>query len=396
MREPLVIAVSPPTPYRPINQMWADLTAALRAAGCHAMSYTPRNDEADMLQDMQQVLQDLVLWKGPRLILSCNGSFLPPVEKQNGRLVSFGERYNVPLWTLMIDEPARHSPRLRAAPESSFVTIVDEQHRRYVEEAGLGRKGIAFFGHGGPEPLADPTPTSERAPNQVFIGDVTAPPPYEEWLGRISQDTAIQEVVDRVVTRCLDPQCRHCSHLVLEAVCAETGQALSANMRDRVIAHVEIYIHQRRRLEILEGIREHSIDIFGQVTPDAAPRLQHHRLHGKASWARGIEAMRAARFVLNPVAVFKTGGHPRLTYGLANGCLPFTTPTRFCEGITDRGGVDFDLLGDGGDDERLAAAHAARDIDDIQRAMIEAYAGRHSWGQRVDSVRHIAETLAES
>ena len=104
--------------------------------------------------------------------------------------------------------------------------------------------------------------------------------------------------------------------------------------------------------------------------------------------------MREARFLLNPVAVFKTGGHPRLTYGLAHGCLPFATPTAFCEAAgPDEPPLAFDLRGDGADDDRLAEADAPPDLDDRQAAVMRSYAARHSWARCAEEARDLLDAF---
>ncbi|MBP5857047.1 hypothetical protein KAJ83_08505 [Marivibrio halodurans] len=274
------------------------------------MSYTARNTGQEMLKDMQGVLQDLIHWPGPRLILSCNGNFLPPVAREGGRTISFAERYGIPLWTLMIDEPARHAGRLRAAPANSFVTVVDSQHHGFMEKQGLARKGVRFFAHGGPRSVPDLPKASERLIGPVFVGDVSEPPPYEEWLRETAVDAGLRDSVDRAMRACLKPGCGRYSYQILTEQCAEDGVDIPSKALEGIVARMETYIHQHRRLEILERITSHRVEIFGTVDRGAAARLGRHRMHGRTSWARGVEVMRRYRFLLNPVAVFKTGGAP--------------------------------------------------------------------------------------
>lgn len=391
---PALILVSPAWPYRPINMMWADFAAELRRIGLHAMSYTARNTGKEMLQDMQGALQELIHWPGPKLILSCNGNFLPPVAREGGRLISFAERYGIPLWTLMIDEPALHASRLRAAPPNSFVTIVDSQHHGFVESRGLARKGIRFFAHGGPRPVSDVPRASERPLGPVFIGDVLEPPPYEAWLRETAGAATVRDSLDRAMRACLRPDCTRYSYQVLTAQFEADGITVPSDTLEAIVANMEIFIHQHRRLDILERITAHRVEIFGTVARGAAARLGQHRIHGRTSWARGVEAMRQARFLLNPVAVFKTGGHPRLTYGLANGCLPLATPTSFCDPVgTDDPPLAFDLMGDGSDDDRIADAAALPDLDDRQAAVVASYAARHGWDRRAREARELIDTF---
>ena len=390
--EIMAVFISPAYGYRPVNMMWEDLSAALRQKGVHAQSYTAR-EGPDMLSDMRFVLKDLIDWPGLKVLVSCNGGMLPQIPDENGHPVLFAERFGIATWTLMIDEPAGHFERLSAAPADSIVSYIDAQHRSFIADRALGRRGAFFMPHGGPPVTAAPIKSGERPATQIFLGDVHAERPYEQWLEESAPDLAGRGVLDKVAQRCLDPENMTYSYDHLVQVCREEGETLDRARIPDLVKRLEAYVHATTRYRVLASIKSHRVTIYGTVAEGAVKGLAHHDLQGPTAWSRGLAAMAQARFVISPVSVFRSGGHPRVTYGLSRGCLPFCTPTTLYTEREDP--VAFALKGDGQDDDRLAAAHASADLDAVQDAFMARYAGSHTWGQCAETFcRAAADMLA--
>lgn len=390
---PLIAVFSPATSYRPITLMWADLTAALREAGFMALSHETR-EGPDMFNDMQLVLHELISWPGPKAVISSNGGFLPQIAGPDGKPVNFTEQYDIPVWTLMIDEPTRHRSRLQKASQRSVVSYIDANHQSFIKDGDMERKGSVFFPHGSPVSMPKVIPSSRREEGLLFIGDVRMPPTPEAWVEESLEDETLQGIVFKVLEKALDPSNMQYSYMILKEQLEGAGLALDMEGMGALTAAIEEYVHMWTRFKTLSSIKRHSVDIFGSVEAAAQPHLTQHRLHGPISFMRGLVLMSQARFLLNPVRIFRAATHERIGYGLSHGCIPLATPSRLLSGQGNAAPLSLDILGDGNDDDRIDEyLGMGKSADDFQAAAMERNDAEHSWRVRVEKVREIIDLL---
>ena len=374
----------------PIHRMWSDLTYALRARGIQALNFGMTNREFNA-NDFRDVLKDLAFWKGPKLLISPGAGTLIPTDTGDGRQRPFAEVYDIPVLSLLIDIPARFHWRLDHSYERSVITCVDQDYLPMIEDMGYPCRGTGFFPHGGPPPYPATIRSSDRALDVVFVGQVWPAMEEEEWLDEITETDHERQVMTEARRLCLREKSGIYS--AFKTAMEASGQPIE---RDRIIhflTRLERHIHTYSRLHMLKNLTSVTVDIYGGMDDRVKAALSHHRLHGPVTFSKGLEIMANAKVILNPVSVFRHGGHERIFYALSRGAIVASTETSFLQKEQENGLGMARIELDRDNDDTLSALLSGKNLDDVQQAGVDHYRLNHLWDHRIDLLTPILQKL---
>lgn len=366
----------------PIDTMMVDLSHGLAANGVFSKIFMHAEKISDPAM-FKALLAALREHQGSNFIVNLNAKDALIVERLDGTKTNVHDEWDIPLVAFMVDHPAYHEDILRAAPENTLVTFVDESHMDYFDAGDFPSRSSIFCPHGGPDPLPHLLGSAEREIDVLFIGTVPAPEETGAMLDRVSlghpdHRKAIAAAHDRAQGEGED------IFKALKAAYQATDLVSRPEDLAFLVAELDRHVSNQRRFRILEATRRHRITLCGPVAPEAAARLAHHDLRGETRWGDALELMANAKVVLNSRVTFSRGAHERLFYALSRGAVVATEPSAFlADELENRLGMV--LLPDHAGDmdqtlEGLLADDAA--LDDIRRRGLEAYVQRHSWKER--------------
>ncbi|HTH98484.1 MAG TPA: hypothetical protein VL574_13795 [Stellaceae bacterium] len=381
------------TPQASVETMMADIGAALGGHGVftRVMSYAPAAPNEPLLHALIIAMRDSGL---AGFMLDCNAKSDMVLEQRGGEVVTIHDGWNLPLVGFMVDHPAHHIPHLQRAPRKGLITVIDEDHLRFIADLGIKAAGRIFCPHGGPLPIPTQRDAADRPIDLLFIGNVEAESPTGAWLdgtsaGDAGLRTALAEAHDAVREDGIE------LYAALIAAFGRAGRDTSALALARFVQALDAHIARSRRLEMLQAIRSRRVTILGNVNPAAAGVLAHHDLRGPATFATALSQMAKAKLLLNSRVTFSGGAHERLFYGLSRGAVAVTEPSRFL--APDLAGgfgmvalpkaqTDIDHMVDG-----LLADMAG--IDALRERGLPHYARHHSWAERTG---RILDSLVET
>ena len=367
-----------------VDTLMADLGGALGALGVavrtvfHAAAYP----NPHLMLGLVVQLRDEGM---PAFILNCNAKDRLVVGEERGREVTVHEAWNLPMVAFMVDHPAAHLAYLLRAPENALITVIDEGHLAFLDQAGLPPRSRIFCPHGGPEAIRDPRPARERSLDLMFSGNVGDPGPEAAWLERVSADradlkAALAEALEAVRAEGRDP------YVAIADAYARRGLPAAALSVAKAVTDLDAYAMMSRRFAVLRAIRGHRVTVLGEVSaPDA---LAHHDLRGTTSFARTRSLMADAKLLLNSRSTFGRGGHERIFYGLSRGAVVATEPSSFLREDLDGGLGMVQLPADPADlDDFLADLLARPDrLDELRARGLAGYGERHSWRERAGRI----------
>ncbi|WP_425404244.1 glycosyltransferase [Hwanghaeella sp.] len=296
------------------------------------------------------------------------------------------------------DAPFGSFTLLRAMPEGSYVGYSDRRFLEFHQDSGLPIRPV-FLPHGGPVTVDRGKDPGDRALPVAFIGKVENPEPSGQFdhaaLGGdpallalfrqaadLSRDSG-EEIYRAYRSTCLGRGENPMAVLPREAMC-------------EVLWAMQHWVEAHRRLEVLRGFADRPIDIFGPVD-QAIPGVtdRGHRFHGPIQGKQALQVLQETRILLNPVFVLAGGGHERIWFALANGCLPLTDPSRFVEeSFTDGESLLFIDYADpsGSAEKAWAMAQAPDRIREMLDRAVPIYEAGHTWISRLrEAFRQIPE-----
>lgn len=367
-----------------VDTLMSDLGSALGALGVatrtvfHAANYP----NPHLMLGLVVQLRDEGM---PAFILNCNAKDRLVVGEERGREITVHEAWNLPMIAFMVDHPASQLAHLLRAPENALVTVIDEGHLAFLEQAGLPPRSYLFCPHGGPEAIPDPRPARERGLELMFSGNVGDPGPEAAWLERLSAGraevrAALAEALEAVRAEARDP------YVAIADAYTRRGLPAAPLSVAKVVTELDAYAMMSRRLAVLRAIKGHRVTVLGEVSGTDA--LAHHDLRGTTSFVRTRSLMAETKLLLNSRATFARGGHERIFYGLSRGAVVATEPSSFLREDLEGGLGMVQLPADPADLDDFLADLLARPerLDELRARGLAGYGERHSWRERAGRI----------
>ena len=314
------------TPNASIDTMASDIAFALARYGVRVGFYVggnygdPKLFEAMMLMIGQSA--------APAFVFDMNARVNPQVINPKVGKQSLFDAWKLPRVSFVIDNLFHHTERVAAAPEHSMTGLVDADNLDWVDQIAPGGRSVFHLPHAGPEPSRRLPRTVERPIDVLFAGNIAALPPLPDWLAARGLTGPFASVVEKAIERSLlGPEA------VYQAVEA-SAQALSVETgfadRARLSLAVETYIRNRRRIDLFSALNKTRVTVYGEIERDALPAGSDLiETTERIPFLDLLDVMRRAKCVLNVSPSLRGGGHERLFYGIANGCLGLTDFSRF-------------------------------------------------------------------
>lgn len=374
----------------PIHRMWSDLCYALRNRGIQALNFGMTNRDFDA-GDFTDILRDLAFWQGPKLLISPGAGTIIPTDTGGGNIKSFAEAYDIPVWSFSLDFPARFHWRLDNAYERSIITCVDADGLPLIQEMNYPCRASGLFAHAGPPPHPAIQKASDRPLDIIFIGQVWKPKTIADW----NKDLELSQQESELFQSAIDISSGKKQGVFSSFSKAREKLSLTLD-RDRsidILCALERYIHQTTRYQILKSITKHQVQIYGAADPEIIQEMPQHKFHGAVSFAKGLEIMANAKIVLNPVAVFRDGGHERIFYALSRGAVVASTYSHFLAEEFDNQLGLIPVEEDQDNDQALSEVLTGGKLDKIQAAGVQNYRNRHLWDHRIDALEPLLQKL---
>lgn len=319
---------------------------------------------------------------------TCSFNSFDPVGK--GRdLASFLE---IPHLSFLVD-PSFYSTSLINSPYS-VLSCVDRSDCEAIRSSGFTR--VFFWPHAVERELAAEG-KGERVYDVVFLGSCYD---YESlrvaWQQR--NPAALNEVLDDAIDIVFSNEQ---ASLAQALVMAWQASQLDPQGIDFAVLYyyLDNYTRGKDRVELIRSIKNAHVHVFGQLATDNAVGLlswsqylasqSNVTVHPSTLFSEGLNILKHAKIVLNSMPFFRDGSHERIFTGLACGCLPITSESKylreqFTEGEEllfyqskkrDEANVKIDdLLGN----EKKRKEMAAKGREIVMK--------RHTWDQRVEEL----------
>lgn len=381
---PRCLILSTYTPFAPIDTMTKDIAVALTGHGFQVTTYVGGNYGNPKL--LEAMMLAVGMSEAPAFVFDMNARANMQVVNPTVGNQSLFDAWKLPRFSWVIDLLIHHTDTLARAPDFSLTGCVDGDDPGWIDGAGPGGRGVMHLPHGGPPPVTPMPTTAEREIDLLFVGNIRPVPAFRDWLNEASGgDPALAGILDRTVERCMTTDIG-----ILDALGTEAAAAGRADMAlDRRIAlagAVETYVRNRRRIDLLNGLKTVPVTVFGEIDPEALDHAGDNlRRFEPVSYLDVLDRMRSARLVLNVSPSLRNGGHERIFYGLAHGAHVLTDPSRFLVEEAERGlGISFTPYDATEIDAFVAELLAVPDdaADAMRETATAHYAARHSWTER--------------
>lgn len=103
--------------------------------------------------------------------------------------------------------------------------------------------------------------------------------------------------------------------------------------------YLDNYTRGKDRVELVRSIKDARVDVFGELASDNAVGILGWKqylgsqpnvtLHPSTLFGDGLKILKKAKIVLNSMPFFRDGSHERIFSGLACGCLPLTSESKY-------------------------------------------------------------------
>ncbi len=279
--------------------------------------------------------------------------------------------------------------------DPAYVTMgwVDETHLDAMDALDIPSDSI-FLPHAGPDPVATPRSMGERDIDVFFSGTLAEPIERAAW---DAQHQGIPEVLaDLIFAAAARLQCSLESaieaFLAAGARCGiDVATAFSQAVFCAAVTEAMRIAEINRRHAVLAALPAMRISVATAELPTAL------RARGDIEWIPWTEDFAAirtliarAKIVLNSTAKFPGGSHERIWYGMAEGAVVLTDPSRFMARefrdaesifylpVTPPTGADLAYLDD--------VVHDPQTLDAVAARAAVAYGEGHTWKRRIAAV----------
>jgi spore maturation protein CgeB len=170
--------------------------------------------------------------------------------------------------------------------------------------------------------------------------------------------------------------------------------------------YLDNYTRGKDRVELVRSIKHAKVHVFGELALDNAvgvlgwqPYLaacKNVTIHPPTLFGEGLEVLKKSKIVLNSMPFFRDGTHERIFTGLACGCLPITSESKYLrEQFTEGKNLLFysaknrDAV-NGIVEDLLSHEEKRREIAASGREIVMKH---HTWDKRVEELMKIVPLL---
>lgn len=173
--------------------------------------------------------------------------------------------------------------------------------------------------------------------------------------------------------------------------------------------YLDNYTRGKDRMELVRSIKNAKVHVFGELAIDNAVGVlswqqylasqSNVTVHPPTLFGEGLEVLKRSKIVLNSMPFFRDGTHERIFTGLACGCLPITSESKYLrEQFTEGKDLLFysakkrDAV-NGMIDDLLSHETKRRDMAAKGREIVMK---RHTWDQRVEELMKILPPMLKA
>ncbi len=314
MIERIDVFMPPRSQYQVLHHFTQSLAAALTRTGvsCRVL---------EAQRDQPQLFIDELLRNKPECTLSFNG-LLPDEE---GRF--FCNLIRIPHVACLVDAPQHYLALIRSP--YSVITCVDRFYCDFFQ--GLNFQNSLFMPHGvDKELIIPPTPLDERPFEALMLASFID---YEQvrktW--KKTFETALCKALEEAAEIILSERDIPCVQALALALDRQTRSPMGLDPAkiDFVMAldQLEDYVNGRDRVDLLKGIKDAQVHVFGAGAEGWKKHLGQSRnilTHDAVSYDQALKLMRQSKVVLNSCPTIKNGAHERIFAGIASGAAVVT------------------------------------------------------------------------
>lgn len=276
----------------------------------------------------------------PDCTLSFNG-LLPDDE---GRF--FCDMIQIPHVACLVDSPNQFFPLIKSP--FTIITCVDRFFCEFFK--GMNFQNVLFMPHGVEKNLSA-SMDNERSYDVVMLSScIDFNAIRQEWTQKYSKELC--KVLDEAAEITLSDQETPYVQAFVQALDRHVskGGGIDPQQIDfvNVLDDLELYVRGFDRIQVIKGIKDAKVDIFGSGdTKDSWKQYlgSSHKnvvVHEPIPYERALDIMKDSKILLNSCPQIKNGGHERIFAGLACGALVLTNENIFMrENFKDGNSIAF-------------------------------------------------------
>ncbi|MGH9214069.1 MAG: glycosyltransferase family protein [Acidimicrobiales bacterium] len=296
-----------------------------------------------------------------------------------------GRDLGVPLVAWYVDHPVLHARRLSTSADDVIELFIDAHHVTFADR-WFPPRTRAFVPHGasaGPRP-----PAAKRLDRVVFPATLDSLDLIHDRLQ--TDDPLLDEAIDETCELALDDHATDIGELVL-AQLVDKGLIDPAAPQSAfpIVVRVDQFVREVRRRRVVEALGDVPLDVIGAGWEHYQQPGSSMRRQRPLPLQQLLSTLSHYRYCLNVTPNYVAGGHERLLYAMARGCVSLTNANPWTvETIAD--GTEAVLYAPDGRDlaDRVAwLSEGGVDLAaEIGAAAAEAVDRRLSWRHRMADV----------
>ncbi|HEV8052805.1 MAG TPA: glycosyltransferase, partial [Parachlamydiaceae bacterium] len=173
--------------------------------------------------------------------------------------------------------------------------------------------------------------------------------------------------------------------------------------------YLDNYTRGKDRVELVKSIKNAHVHVFGELATDNAVGILSWKqylgqqpnvtVHPPTLFGEGMQVLKQSKIVLNSMPFFRDGSHERIFTGLACGCLPITSESKYLrEQFTD--GKDLLFYHSNKRDEVNGMIDGLLSNEKKRQEMAakgrEIVMKHHTWDQRVEELKKIVPAMLKA
>jgi glycosyltransferase involved in cell wall biosynthesis len=366
------------------------LAEAMQRAGIKTMIVDVKegNLESDAMQSIRDFAPDF----------TCSFNSFEPIEE--GRYL--WDFLKIPHLSFLVD-PSFYSTTLINSPYS-MLSCVDRSDCAAVLSNGFDR--VFFWPHAVEKELA-PEVNEERIYDIVLLGSC-----YDYESLRVAWQQRNPAALNKVLDDAIDIVFANEQASLAEAlVTAWQSSKLDPQGIDfgTLYYYLDNYTRGKDRVELIRSIKNARVHVFGELATDNAVGILSWKqymaaqpnvtVHSPTLFGEGMEVLKRSKIVLNSMPFFRDGSHERIFTGLACGCVPITSESKY---LREQFTAGKDLLFY----QSLKREDVNEMVDELlsnekKRSEMAAHGRKivmqhHTWDQRVQELMREVPSILES
>lgn len=255
----------------------------------------------------------------PDFTLSFNG-LLPDDE---GRF--FCDLINIPHVACLVDSPNQFL--MLAKSSKTIITCPDRFSCEFFR--GLNCKNVLFMPHAVEKELIGQEDKKKAYDVVMLASCIDFEAIHEKWKSQFSP--SLFKVLREAAEITLSDQDISYVQAFVQALDKEVRKPNGIDPREidyfTLLDELENYVRGKDRVELLKGIKDARVDIFGAGADHWKKYLKDQKncvVHDSVSFEKAIDIMKKSKILLNSSAWIKNGAHERIFAGIATGALVIT------------------------------------------------------------------------